>query len=236
MLLLLFVLVAFLFVGFLAVVATVGVTVGSLVTLLTAPGQLLKLLRDRALRRNHALEHATISVIEERFGKTNLSGMAQPEGFIIRGGAPLDLVAGAAEEALARLRAGERRLAIHPRCGTTLVASHLVMALAFLAVLVVTHQLSLLPFLAGILAAAVLGPRLSPILQRFVTTDASVGSLAIAGVEIDPIGGAGGLMSLLAFPPILVRTRQDDASPRLDEVTLITGDREEIATGRYRIR
>lgn len=236
MLLLFFVFMIFIGIAVLAILTTVGLTLTSLVTLATAPGQLFRLLRDRTLRRNHALEHATINVIEERYGPSNLGGLARPEGFIIQGGAPPALVAEAAQEALARLRAGERRLAIHPRCGTTLVAAQLVMAVAFIVTLVVIRQFTLLPFLVGIVAAALLGPRLSPILQRFVTTDADVGDLAISGVEIQPITGTRGFITLLTMGPILVRTAPASGGPSTAEATLITGDREEIPVSDFRVR
>lgn len=238
MLFLLFGFLVFLFIAGLAIITTVGLTLGSLVTLITAPGQLARLLRDRALRRNHALEHATINVIEERYGRTNLAGLARPDGFIIRGGAPPMLVADAAQEALARLRAGERWLAIHPRCGTTLVASQLILAIAVLATLLVIRQLTLLPFLVGIVAAALLGPRISPILQRFVTTDATMGDLEIAEVGLEPVASSHGFFVMMVMQPVFVRTEQGqgDSRTRRAPVTLVTGDQEEIPVGDFRVR
>ncbi|GBD16513.1 hypothetical protein HRbin26_01411 [bacterium HR26] len=223
-----------------ALTVTIGVTLTSLVTLVTAPGQLLRLLRDRRLRRNHALEHATINVIEERYGPSRLTGMARPDGFLIRGGAPAGLVLEAAQEALERLRAGERRLAIHPRCGTTLVASQLVLALTFLGVLLLTRQLTLWPFLAGILAAGLLGPRLSPWLQRWVTTDARVGSLAITGIEVQPWSAQLGWAALVMPGSLFVRTAQAGTPGEEGEdesgYTVVIRNQEEIPGGRYRIR
>src|SRR5579884_3219291 len=97
------------------VLTTVGVTLGALVTLLHAPAELGSLLAKRRVRRNHALAHATINVIEERFGPSRLAGQADEAGFAIRGGVSPQVVAEASAEALERLRAGERRLAILPR-------------------------------------------------------------------------------------------------------------------------
>jgi len=223
----------------LALTVTIGVTLTSLVTLVTAPGQLLRLLRDRRLRCNHALEHATINVIEERYGPSRLAGMARPDGFLIRGGAPAGLVLDAAQEALDRLRGGERQLAIHPRCGTTLIASQLVLALTFLGVLLLTRQLTLWPFLAGLLAAGLLGPRLSPWLQRWVTTDARVGSLVITGVEVGPRPVQLGWAALVMSGSLFVRTAQAGMSPAEREsaqrYTVVLRDREEVPGGRYRI-
>jgi hypothetical protein len=235
MLLFLFALVAFAFIAFFVVIATVGVTIASLATLVTAPRQLWSLLRNRTLRRNHALEHATINVIEERLGQSRLAGLAHDDGFEIRGGAPPDLVASAAEEALRRLRQGERRLAIHPRCGTTLVAAQLVMAITFLVVLALMGQLTWWPFLAGLLAALILGPRLSLLMQRFITTDTKVGDLQLVGVEVQRPTGRMGLVTMLTMGPIFVRTAEV-ATEKSGRMTVITGDREEIAAGGYRYR
>ncbi len=242
----LFALIAFAFVLILVVISTVGFTLASLVTLFKAPGQFKTLLRDRQLRRNHALEHGTINVIEERFGPSRLAGLAEPGGFTIQGGAPPDVVASAANEALRRLRDGERHLALHRRCGTSLVAAQLTMAVVFLIALIILRELSWLPFLAGLLAAIVLGPRLSLWLQRFVTTDARMDDVRISGVEVRRPDSRLGLMSMFVLGPVFVHTehgaarssapRDDAARDEQGDVTLITGDREEIPVGGYRVR
>lgn len=241
MLVAIFGLVVFAFAAFIAIIMTVGLTLGSLVTLVRAPGQLLSLLHNQTLRRNHALEHATVNVIEERFGLSRLSGLAQPGGFIIQGGAPPELVADAAQEALKRLRAGERQLAIHRRCGTTLLAAQLVMAIAFLAVLVLTREFSFLPFVVGILAAVILARGVSPLLQRFVTTSAQVDSMTITGVEIQPPTNSFGIVSLIALGPVFVHTSQTNSTIPPErkndgQVTIITGERDEVPVGDYRVR
>jgi hypothetical protein len=238
---------AFFFVALLVLISTIGITLASLVTLFSAPAQFRRILRDRQLRRNHALEHATINVIEERYGPSRLAGLAESDGFTIQGGASPDLVASAAQEALDRLRSGERKLAIHARCGTSLIAAQLVLAIVFLATVVLLHELSWIAFAAGLLAAIVLGPRLSLVLQRFITTDARVGNLSISGVEVKRPSGKMGLFSMVVLGPIFVHTaRQSGATtrrrsePRMEPVqgdaTLITGDREEIPAGGYRVR
>jgi hypothetical protein len=238
---------AFFFVAMLVLISTIGITLASVVTLFSAPAQFRRILRDRQLRRNHALEHATINVIEERYGPSRLAGLAESDGFTIQGGASPDLVASAAQEALDRLRTGERKLAIHPRCGTSLIAAQLVLAIVFLATVVLLHELSWIAFAAGLLAAIVLGPRLSLVLQRFITTDARVGNLSISGVEVKRPSGKMGLFSMVVLGPIFVHTaRQSGATtrrrsePRMEPVqgdaTLITGDREEIPAGGYRVR
>jgi hypothetical protein len=236
MLVLLFVVLVLVF-GLLAVTVLVGLTVSSLVTLVTAPGQLARLLRDRRLRRNHALEHATINVIEERYGPSQLAGLARPDGFLIFGSVSPALVLEAAHEGLRRLQRGERRLAIHPRCGTTLIASQLVLAIVFLATLLLLRQLSLLPFIVGLLAALLLGARLSPFLQRWVTTDASVDDLAIAGLQPHLVPVQLPWTNMLVPVPgaLLVRTCLRNETDGDGTLTVVTPEAKSYQLGDYRI-
>ncbi|MFQ5945622.1 MAG: DUF6391 domain-containing protein [Anaerolineae bacterium] len=76
-----------------------------------------------AVRRNHALEHATIHLLAQRRPGVNLMGRATPDGFFIYGAVTGKEIKDAAEEARARLEGGEHWLAIHPRCGTNLVVA-----------------------------------------------------------------------------------------------------------------
>jgi hypothetical protein len=72
------------------------------------------------VRKNHALEHATIHVLSQRYLNIKLVGRSDFWGFTLLGDVGLEEVASAATEALARLRRGEHTLAVHPRCGTNL--------------------------------------------------------------------------------------------------------------------
>ena len=75
------------------------------------------------IRRNHALEHATIHLLAARFPQRTLIGRSDAGGFTLLGDVPTEAVEQAAMEALARLRRGERRLALHPNCGTNLLTA-----------------------------------------------------------------------------------------------------------------
>src|SRR5688500_12707661 len=90
---------------------------------------------DRILRRNHALEHATIVVRMEREPGRKLNGFSTDGGFFVQGVRSLEEVESAAREAIRRLRGGEKRLAIHRNCGTTIVAANLLAGLLFLGAL-----------------------------------------------------------------------------------------------------
>ncbi|MGD2207395.1 MAG: DUF6391 domain-containing protein [Anaerolineae bacterium] len=75
------------------------------------------------VRQNHALEHATIHVLSQRYPYTRLMGRSTPSGFFVYGPLSAEEVADAAAEALARLQQGEAYLAVHPRCGTNLAVT-----------------------------------------------------------------------------------------------------------------
>lgn len=89
-----------------------------------------------ATRQHHALEHATIHLLHRRFPNVRVVGWSTNNGFYIHGPVSATHVRDAAAEAMLRLRRGESHLAIHPRCGTNLVASGTLVGLvAFLAML-----------------------------------------------------------------------------------------------------
>ncbi len=75
------------------------------------------------VRRNHGLEHATLQVLAQRHPRLALAGHSDLGGFWIVGNVPTDEVRSAADEALQRLRNGERQLAVHPNCGTNLITA-----------------------------------------------------------------------------------------------------------------
>ena len=58
---------------FLLVFVPLGFAAQSFVWLILGPGQLVRILFNKKVRRNHALEHATVNVIEERYGPTNIA-------------------------------------------------------------------------------------------------------------------------------------------------------------------
>lgn len=185
-------------------------TVQSLLVVLLVPQQLAGILTNRALRKNHALEHATVNVLEEQLGRMNIAGFATPEGYLLTGALPPPShVAEAARIALTRLKNGEHHLAIHPRCGTSLAAANLLFALLFLAGLWSTGALTLPWVLLALVAAQLLGRPVGMLLQRWVTTDAQVG-----GVELVDLAVEGGPFGLLFGAPTryLLRTTAREAA------------------------
>jgi uncharacterized protein YqhQ len=79
--------------------------------------------RVNRIRRNHGLEHASIHVLTEKNPRRSIAGHSDSGGFWLFGDLTLEETRAAVEEALKRLRAGERQLAVHPNCGTNFVVS-----------------------------------------------------------------------------------------------------------------
>ena len=142
------------------------------------------------LRRNHALEHATLNTLSESGQYGMLAGYSDPGGFWIVGSVKLEDLQQAVDKALARLQGGDASLAISPHCGTNFaVAGVFAGALAWLAMLGVGsswrrrfEQLPLVIVLStlGFMAARPLGP----LLQAYVTTLASPGQMQISGIDV----------------------------------------------------
>ena len=73
------------------------------------------------MRRNHALEHATLNLLAKSSPHLHLAGYSDAGGFWVVGNVPIVDLQKAASEALARLANGESALAIHDNCGTNYV-------------------------------------------------------------------------------------------------------------------
>lgn len=138
-------------------------------------------------RRNHALEHATIHMLSSHQRHLPLAGSSTPSGFYIYGAVSTEQVANAVGEALARLKAGERSLAIHPNCGTNLVAAAGLSGLAALTVLGTGQRnrnlLERLPALFVMMAAALVAAQpLGLLAQEHLTTLSDLGDLRVTGI------------------------------------------------------
>jgi len=75
------------------------------------------------IRRNHALEHATLNILTRKNPKLKLAGYSDLRGFWIVGNISTEDLQKAADEGLVRLNRGEVALAIHQNCGTNFAAT-----------------------------------------------------------------------------------------------------------------
>lgn len=136
------------------------------------------------VRRNHALEHAAITIITERHPDVFLRGRSNRRGFYIFGDVDTQDLTSAISEALRRLNSGEADLAIHPRCGTNLAIAGILSGLsAALATQLKPRQNRFSYAILASLAALMVAPRVGTEAQRHVTTLADPGDLQVVSVE-----------------------------------------------------
>ncbi|GAC1319475.1 MAG: DUF6391 domain-containing protein [Chloroflexota bacterium] len=143
-----------------------------------------QLTRAHRVRRNHALEHASITVITERFPHVFLRGRSNSHGFYIFGEIGTDELRSAIVEAARRLRHGEEELAIHPRCGTNLAVAAILTGLsATLASQLKPRQNRFSYAILASLASLMVAPQVGTETQRHMTTLADLGDLQVDAVE-----------------------------------------------------
>ena len=140
------------------------------------------------VRRNHALEHATLHILQEKGISGRLGGISDAGGFWIYGDVPTETLLLAAQEALKRLADGESGLAVHPNCGTNLAVGALAAGgLAWVGMRgtkgKIGRRIARLPIavLMGIIGYQVAKP-LGPKIQEQVTTNADVSGMEVAQV------------------------------------------------------
>lgn len=145
------------------------------------------------VRRNHGLEHATLTILAPKYPHVPLAGHSDEGGFWILGEASTEDVREAAEQALARMRAGERALAVHPNCGTNLVtAGVLAGAAAWLGMLGSKRgrdQWDRLPTSVMLATIALFFAQpLGPKIQAAVTTSGDPGNMEISAIRMEEHG------------------------------------------------
>lgn len=145
------------------------------------------------IRKNHAMEHATIHLLSEAMPGVSFSGYSFVRGYWILGKAELQEVQKAAEMAYARLNNGEKKLAIHPNCGTNIAMIGLcTAAAAMLTTIGEDDDTSWSRFSAYTTAGmigALAGRPLGPKVQKYFTTDANVKDLSIVSINRGSVHG-----------------------------------------------
>ncbi len=137
-----------------------------------------------AVRRNHALEHATVAVLLARHGPTRLAGRASGDGFFILGDMDPEELTASAHEALGRLKAGESGLAVSPLCGTNIAVTGFLAAFAATMVLSRRREGGRLPdaWVAAMLGAIAAQP-IGRLVQKHVTTRADLDDVEVTGTR-----------------------------------------------------
>jgi hypothetical protein len=140
------------------------------------------------VRRNHGLEHATLHILAQHHPRTSMAGHSDVGGFWILGDVPTEDVQSAVDEALARMKAGEEDLAVHPNCGTNFVVAGTMAGLAawfalFGAGKRLRDRLERIPLATSLATMAlILAQPLGLTLQARVTTSGRPGDLTVAEV------------------------------------------------------
>jgi hypothetical protein len=235
----LIILIAYFLVIAMLAIGVVGTNPGAVRPMLRAPKHFVRLLLSRRLRQNHALEHATINVLRNRHRISGVVGMPDIAGFHLRGRVAPDVAVSATQEALRRLKKGERELAWSRRCPTSLVSTQVFLAVVFLViVMMIWREFTAPPVLIALLGGALLGPPVSPYLQRLLLVEPDVRTLEFRDVEVKEPRGKMAMLSFLVYSPLFVRTATISRDGRSSggDVILITSDKEEISAGSYRVR
>ncbi len=177
-----------------------GFTFYSLATLISVPKQIWKVAKSKNIRRNHAIEHATINVLEQSAGyQLNISGLSQEDGFYIAGIENPEIVERAAIRGLDLLKQGHCYLAIHRRCGTDIALANFVTALIFIVLLFSTRTISILNIILALLLSNFISPYLGDYVQKYFTTSCEVKNTEIIGLQYE-IGREEKSMLLRHFP------------------------------------
>lgn len=139
-------------------------------------------------RRNHGLEHATITILSQRVRGTSLVGRSTPNGFHLYANVTTEELSAAAHEALSRMKAGEVGLAVHPNCGTNFVTAGIAAGLAayigFMGANSGSARRERLPLVAAMATVALIFAQ--PVgmeIQRYITTSGEMRGLEIARID-----------------------------------------------------
>jgi hypothetical protein len=148
------------------------------------------------LRRNHALEHASIHVLSKRFPHRRFIGRSDFKGFYLITDLTLDKTSEGIHSALGRLQAGESHLAVHPNCGTNLLTGAFLAALSSSLVFNAprdrkrwTDILDLFPLaLIATMFSLVLAQPIGSWLQKSLTTRSDLNYSSILSITGKPSG------------------------------------------------
>lgn len=138
-----------------------------------------------SVRRNHALEHATIAVMLKRHGQVRVVGRAAPDGFYIYGNVPTDGLKEWADEALKRLQSGEAHLAVSPLCGTNLAVAGILAGVgSYVAMGARSDRMGGLPgAIIASIAAVIASQPLGRWVQKHYTTSPDLDGISIVSVR-----------------------------------------------------
>jgi len=174
------------------------------------------------VRRNHALEHATINVLSQKYKGFSAQGNSTPSGFNLNiyGDIDRESVVAAVDEAYDRLQKGESKLALHPNCGTVLLTTATMAAVAAQATLSLERRrqnnpkyslpilIAALPLtILAIFIAIIVSKPVGMTVQEKFTVDPNLGNLRVVDVRhVTPF------IATRVFQLLLGQTKNDDVN------------------------
>jgi hypothetical protein len=136
-------------------------------------------------RQNHALEHATITILLHRMGESPppIAGRSDPDGFSVYGNIRTEALEDAVAEALRRLQSGEHDLAVSPFCGTNIALGGFLAAAGSALAIGSGNRVARFPnaILAATFAVLLSRP-LGRIAQKYVTTSPDLHGVRVRAI------------------------------------------------------
>jgi len=152
------------------------------------------------VRRNHALEHATVTIMLSRYGPMRVVGRAAMDGFYIYANVTTEQLRELVQQALSRLQRGEANLAVSPLCGTNIAVAGIMAGVASYAAQ--SRKKGVMDGLSrsvtAAMLAAVLAQPVGRLIQKHYTTSPDLEGVEI--VSVDPVGGSSRLHKVRTAP------------------------------------
>ena len=140
----------------------------------------------RRVRRNHALEHATVTLMLEEGVRGPLGGYSTPWGFFIVGDLSKEQLARIVDDALFSLNMGRSEMAISPHCGTNMAVAALFSGVLTRLVLGKSKEgrWKRMPLVLGaVVVGALLSKPVGNALQRRFTTLSEMDGLEVVSIR-----------------------------------------------------
>ncbi len=140
----------------------------------------------RRVRRNHALEHATVTLMLEEGVRGPLGGYSTPWGFFIVGNLSTEQLTRIVSNALESLNAGRSEMAISPHCGTNMAVAALFSGVLTRLALgkIRRGRWGRIPLVLGaIVVGAVLSRPVGNAIQRRYTTLSDMNGLEVVSIR-----------------------------------------------------
>ena len=137
-----------------------------------------------AIRRNHGVEHATVTVLLTKMSSPKrMFGRATHDGFYLYADVPEDQFEEAVHEALSRMKAGEANLAVSPLCGTNIVMAGVMTAVVSLFTVGQKTRWERFPnIITATTMGVIAGQPIGRLLQKHITTSGQVQGVEIASI------------------------------------------------------